>query len=65
MKVIHFLARLTTGRIVLWCYVIWYITNVACHFDPRPRLWLTSFGLSIIIGTAFLISPTSATGAVI
>ena len=34
--------------------------NVTNHFDPRPRLWLTSLGLSLIIGTALLISTRSA-----
>ena len=56
-----YLATLTTGRIVLWCYAIWYIANVAQHFDPRPRLWLTSLGLSAIIGVALWIS-TNASG---
>lgn len=48
---------------MLWCYAIWYFVNVAHHFDPRPRLWLTSVGLSAIIGTALLISTrTSSRG---
>ncbi len=33
--------------------------NVTQHFDPRPRLWLTSLGLSAIIGTALWISTRS------
>ena len=56
-----YFATLTKGRIVLWCYAIWYIVNVAQHFDPRPRLWLTSLGLAGIIGVALWIS-TSASG---
>ena len=51
-----YLARLTTGRTILWCYAIWYAVSVACHFDGSPRLWLTSLGLSVIIGTALLLS---------
>ncbi|HYB99585.1 MAG TPA: hypothetical protein VEC57_10690 [Candidatus Limnocylindrales bacterium] len=58
-----YLASLTTGRTILWCYVIWYVVNVAYHFDARPRLWLTSLGLSAIIGAALVISTrTSSTG---
>ena len=56
-----YLGSLTCGRIILWCYAIWYAVNVGGHFDARPRLWLTSFGLSVIIGTALLISTRSAT----
>jgi len=58
---IRYLATLTTGRIILWCYAVWYVVNVAYHFDARPRIWITSIGLSAIIGTALLISTRSAT----
>ena len=57
---IAYLRNLTTGRIILWCYAIWYGVNVASHFDARPRLWLTSIGLSAIIGIALLISTRSS-----
>jgi len=58
-----YLASLTTGRIILWCYVIWYAVNVVLRFDASPRLWLTSLGLSAIIGTGLLIGiRTSSTG---
>jgi len=60
MRLLRYLANLTTGRIVLWCYAIWYVVNVAAHFDARSRLWITSVGLSFIIGTALLISTRSA-----
>jgi hypothetical protein len=59
-QLLRYLARLTTGRIILWCYAIWYAVNVTTHFDPRPRLWLTSVGLSFIIGTALVISTRSS-----
>ncbi len=59
-RLLAYFARLTTGRIILWCYAIWYLVNVTNHFDPRPRLWLTSLGLSAIIGTALLISTRSS-----
>jgi hypothetical protein len=60
MKILRYFARLTAGRMMLWCYLVWYLTNVAFHFDPRPRLWLTSIGLSVIIGTALLVGTRSA-----
>ena len=62
-RLLRYLSTLTTGRIILWCYAIWYVVNVVHHFDSRPRLWLTSIGLSAIIGLAMLISTrTSSTG---
>jgi hypothetical protein len=59
-RLIHYFATLTTGRIILWCYAVWYLVNVAYHFDSRPRIWITSIGLSAIIGTALLISTRSS-----
>jgi len=60
---IRYFAGLTNGRVVLWSYLVWYLVTVAAHFDASLRLWLTSLGLSAIIGTALLISTrSSATG---
>ena len=56
----RYFAGLTPGRTVLWCYAIWYVVNVGNHFDPNPHLWLTSIGLSAIIGFALLLSTTSS-----
>jgi hypothetical protein len=55
-RLLHYLATLTPGRMVLWCYALWYAVNVWHHFDPAPRLWLTSLGLSAIIGAALILS---------
>ncbi|MHA3771188.1 hypothetical protein ACXR0O_06575 [Verrucomicrobiota bacterium sgz303538] len=52
----RYFANLTAGRIILWCYLIWYLSFATRYFDPSPRLWLTSLGLSGIIGIALLIS---------
>lgn len=57
---IRYLRNLTTGRVVLWCYAIWWTVNVVHRFDPRPGPWLTSLGLSAIIGCALLISTRSS-----
>jgi hypothetical protein len=54
------MACLTSGCIILWCYAIWYAINIFNHFDPSPRIWITSIGLSAIIGTALLISTRSS-----
>lgn len=56
----RYLAQLNMGRTILWCYAIWYVVNTAFHFDPNPRLWITSAGLSAIIGFALLISTRNS-----
>jgi hypothetical protein len=61
MFLIRYLANLSTGRLILWCYFIWYLVVLVRYFDPNIFLWLTSFGLSLIIGVALYISTTSAT----
>jgi len=53
---LRYLANLKTGRIVLWCYLIWYTVVVIRHFDPTPRLWLNSLGICIVIGIALSLS---------
>ncbi len=60
---IRYLANLSKGRLILWCYFIWYVVVLVRYFDPSPRLWLTSLGLSLIIGAALFISTAKA-GAV-
>ena len=57
---IRYLASLNSGRLILWCYFIWYCVVLVRYFDPNPRLWLTSLGLSLIIGFALYISTTAA-----
>src|SRR5690606_37002655 len=51
--------NLSTGRQILWCYLIWYLVVLVRYFDPNPRIWLTSAGLSGIIGVALFISSTT------
>ncbi len=51
-----YLATLSAGRAALWCYLIWYLTMVTLYFDTAPRLWLTSLGVSAIVGLAFMLS---------
>lgn len=63
MRLMRYLQNLSTGRTVLWCYAIWWMVSVVNHFDPTPRLWLTSLGLSAIIGTALIISTQPSSGA--
>jgi hypothetical protein len=52
---LRYLAQLSLGRQILWCYLIWYLVIAALHFDPSPSLWLSSLGISALIGVAFLV----------
>ena len=42
---VRYLSTLNKGRLILWCYLIWYMVVLVRYFDPNPRLWLTSLGL--------------------
>lgn len=57
MQVIHrYLLTVKRSKVVLWCYLIWYLVMACFHFDPSPRLWLTSLGISVVIGIALNLS---------
>ncbi|HVY31579.1 MAG TPA: hypothetical protein VHB79_33820 [Polyangiaceae bacterium] len=53
---VRYLSELTTPRLVLWCYLIWYGFVLVRYFDPSLRLWLSSLGISAIIGTGLYLS---------
>src|SRR4026207_1288422 len=61
---IGYLRNLSTGRLILWCYFVWYIVVLVRYFESSLRLWLTSLGLSLIIGVALYISTTAGTNNV-
>jgi hypothetical protein len=56
----RYFARLSSGQLILWSYLIWYLVVLARYFEPNPRLWLTSLGLSLIIGFALFVSTTTS-----
>ena len=58
----RYLKNLSIGKTVLWCYVIWYLVTLAYHFDPSPRLWLNSLGLSVVIGIGLVLSVANHGG---
>jgi hypothetical protein len=55
-----YIGSLSKGKITLWCYLIWYLVTVYFYFDPSPRLWINSAGISVVIGFALLLSVTQA-----
>ena len=58
----RYFANLSTGKIILWCYLLWYLFFAARYFDPSPNLWLTSLGISGIVGIALVISTSGGKG---
>ncbi|RYY75765.1 MAG: hypothetical protein EOO52_09380 [Gammaproteobacteria bacterium] len=46
---------------ILWCYLIWYFVTLYYHFDISPKLWINSLGISVVIGTALMLSVSRAT----
>ncbi len=63
MRVLHYFANLSRGKLVLWCYLTWYLTTVALLFDPTPTIWLNSVGISSVIGVALRLSVTGGPGS--
>ncbi len=56
MSAVSYLAKLPHGKIVLWCFLLWYLATVIHHFDPAPAIWLNALGISAIIGIALYLS---------
>ncbi len=52
----RYLAALRPGKIVLWCYLIWYFVTLFFYFDPKPSIWINSLGISVVIGIALMLS---------
>jgi hypothetical protein len=53
---LRYFANLSPGKIVLWCFLLWYLATVIHHFDPTPAIWLNALGISAIIGIALYLS---------
>ncbi len=58
--VFAYLRNLTVPKLVLWCYLVWYLVVLARYFDGTPTLWINSLGISAIIGTALYLSTAHA-----
>jgi hypothetical protein len=52
----RYFTTLPAGKVVLWCFLIWYLATVAHHFDATPAIWLNALGISAIIGVALYLS---------
>jgi hypothetical protein len=58
-----YFANLPKGKIILWCYLIWYLAVVCFHFDPDLQIWLNSIGISGVIGIALILGVSRADGS--
>lgn len=54
--ILRYLRNLSVSRLVLWCYLVWYLNVLARYFDASFTLWLNSVGISAIVGTALYLS---------
>ena len=52
----RYLANLSPGKIVLWCFLLWYLATVIHYFDATPSIWWNALGISAIIGIALYLS---------
>ena len=57
---VKYFATLSSSKIILWCYLIWYLTTVFFHFDSSIRIWINSVGISFVIGFALLLSVSAS-----
>jgi len=53
---LRYFSTLATGKIVLWCFLLWYLATVIHHWDATPAIWLNALGISAIIGIALYLS---------
>lgn len=60
---VRYLKGLTLARGILWCYLIWYLVMAGYYFDASPGIWLTSAGLSLVVGIALILSVATARAA--
>ncbi|MCY7324293.1 MAG: hypothetical protein LH660_21450 [Phormidesmis sp. CAN_BIN36] len=58
-RLIRYFSAIKLDKVVLWCYLIWYVTTVYFYFDPSLKLWIDSIGISAVIGTGLLLSVSS------
>jgi hypothetical protein len=62
-RIVSYFVDLRSGKVALWCYLIWYANTVAHHFDSTPRIWLNSLGISAVVGVALVLSVGSFSAA--
>lgn len=59
-SIIQYFYEIKLDKTILWCYLIWYISIVSFYFDPAPKIWTNSVGISAVIGTGLLLSISAS-----
>lgn len=59
-KLIQYFYEIKLDKAILWCYLIWYLVITYFYFDPEPKIWINSVGISAVIGTGLLLSVSSS-----
>lgn len=54
MGMVSYFANLRMPKLVLWCYLAWYLAIIPFYFDPSPLIWVTALGISALIGIALI-----------
>jgi hypothetical protein len=55
---IDYFAKAPAGRLILWGYLIWYLTVAVIYFDTNWHLWANSLGISMVVGVALVLSTS-------
>ena len=63
MIVLTYIAKLTLNKIILWCYLLWYLVTLYFYFDPSSRIWLNAVGISVVIGIALSLGVSRPAGS--
>jgi hypothetical protein len=58
-SLIQYFYQIKSDKLILWCYLIWYVVIVYFYFDSSPKLWISAAGMSAVIGTGLLLSVSS------
>ena len=55
----NYLTQLEKPKIILWCYFCWYASIIIQYFDTSLSLWMSSVGISILVGYALNLAAQS------
>lgn len=49
---IAYLAKLPASKLILWCYLAWYVAIMTIYLEASPILWISAVGISVLVGIA-------------
>jgi len=58
---IKYFARVSASKLILSCYLAWYVAVVSLFFEASAALWISSIGLSFFIGIALILATRQPT----